>query len=263
MAEPLGARPGRHLRRLNNSVSDTDFRKFGVRHRFYVRLTPIRARVYRLSAMSVRPRPAWLPPPDGSRDLRVEDPTNLWVVHLAGRMLLPLALKARISANMVSVAGLAVGTGAALAYLGWRDPALATLGFLLTIAWLVFEGSRNVRGPAARERAGSFMDACAITGLPDPYLALGASFDTPQACITGTMPARPRRSGQPLASERSRPPPGPRRSASEELPLRPIRDAPYGGSPARSTASPPFRLALSPHPPTPRLSALLRSSAPA
>jgi CDP-diacylglycerol---serine O-phosphatidyltransferase len=140
--------------------------------------------------MSVRPRPAWLPPPDGSRDRRIEDPTNHWVVHLAGRMLLPLALRARVSANMVSVAGLAVGTGAALAYLGWRDPGLATLGFLLTVAWLVFDGLDGMVARANRTASplGRFMDGLCDHGVfLILYLALGASVDTPEAWITGTL----------------------------------------------------------------------------
>ncbi|HEU0135189.1 MAG TPA: CDP-alcohol phosphatidyltransferase family protein [Allosphingosinicella sp.] len=140
--------------------------------------------------MSVRPRPAWLPPPDGSRDLRVEDPTNLWVVHLIGRMLLPLALKGRISANMVSVAGLAVGTGAAAAYLHWRDPGLATLGFLLTIAWLVFDGLDGMvaRATGTASPLGRFLDGLCDHGVfLILYLALGAAIDTPEAWITGTV----------------------------------------------------------------------------
>ncbi len=140
--------------------------------------------------MAVRPRPAWLPPPDGSRDLRVEDPTNHWVVHLAGRMLLPLALRARISANLVSVAGLAVGAGAAAAYLGWRDPALATLGFLLTIAWLVLDGLDGMvaRATGTASPLGRFLDGLCDHGVClILYLALGASIDTPEAWITGTL----------------------------------------------------------------------------
>jgi CDP-diacylglycerol--serine O-phosphatidyltransferase len=140
--------------------------------------------------MSARPRPAWLPPPDGSRDLRVEDPTNLWVVHLAGRMLLPLALKARVSANMVSVAGLAVGAGAALAYLGWRDPGLATLAFLLTIGWLVLDGLDGMvaRATGTASALGRFLDGLCDHGVfLILYLALGAAIDTPEAWITGTI----------------------------------------------------------------------------
>ncbi|HEX8223551.1 MAG TPA: CDP-alcohol phosphatidyltransferase family protein [Allosphingosinicella sp.] len=137
-----------------------------------------------------RSRPAWLPPPDGSRDARVEDPTNKWVVHLAGRMLLPLALKARVPANAVSVAGLATGTGAALALLGWRDPALATLGLLLCVLWLVFDGLDGMvaRATGTASALGRFLDGLCDHGVfLILYLALGASIDTPEAWITGTI----------------------------------------------------------------------------
>jgi hypothetical protein len=137
-----------------------------------------------------RSRPAWLPPPDGARDIRVEDPTNLWVVHLIGRMLLPLALRARVSANMISVGGLAVGTGAALAFLGWRDPMLATLGLLLCILWLVFDGLDGMvaRATGTASALGRFLDGLCDHGVfLILYLALGAAIDTPEAWITGTI----------------------------------------------------------------------------
>jgi CDP-diacylglycerol--serine O-phosphatidyltransferase len=140
--------------------------------------------------MSARPRPAWLAPPDGSRDRRVDDPTNVWVVHLAGRMLLPLALRARIPANAVSLGGLTLGTGAAAAYLGWRHPALATLGFLLTICWLILDGLDGMvaRATATASAFGRFLDGAVDHGIfLLLYLAIGASIDTPEAWITGTI----------------------------------------------------------------------------
>lgn len=137
-----------------------------------------------------RPRLAWLPPPDGSRDPRVEDPTNIWVVHLLARMLLPLALKARIPANAVSIGGLAMGTAAALAYLGWRDPGLATLGFLLCVGWLVFDGLDGMvaRATGTASPLGRFLDGLCDHGVfLLIYLALGAALNTPEAWITGTI----------------------------------------------------------------------------
>ena len=137
-----------------------------------------------------RPRPAWLPPPDGSRDRRVDDPTNVWVVHLAGRMLLPLALRAGIPANAVSLGGLALGTGAAAAFLGWREPALATLGFLLCIGWLVLDGLDGMvaRATGTASALGRFLDGAVDHGIfLLLYLAIGASIDTPEAWITGTL----------------------------------------------------------------------------
>ena len=140
--------------------------------------------------MNARSRPAWLPPPDGSRDRRVDDPTNIWVVHLAGRMLLPLTLKARIPANAVSVAGFLTGTAAAACFLGWREPAFATLGFLLCIGWLVFDGLDGMvaRATGTASALGRFLDGAVDHGVfLLLYLALGAAIDTPEAWITGTI----------------------------------------------------------------------------
>ncbi|HEX8622358.1 MAG TPA: CDP-alcohol phosphatidyltransferase family protein [Allosphingosinicella sp.] len=137
-----------------------------------------------------RLRPAWLPPPDGSRDRRIEDPTNSWIVHLAGRALLPLALKARVPANAVSLAGLGVGTAAAWAFFGWRDPALATLGFLLAIGWLVLDGLDGMvaRATGTASALGRFLDGLCDHGVfLILYLALGFAIDTPGAYVVGTI----------------------------------------------------------------------------
>ncbi|HYD37064.1 MAG TPA: CDP-alcohol phosphatidyltransferase family protein [Allosphingosinicella sp.] len=136
------------------------------------------------------PRPAWLPPPDGSRDPRVDDPTNVRIVHLAARMLLPLALRLGISANAVSIAGFAVGTGAALAFLGWRDPGLATLGLLLCVGWLILDGLDGMvaRATGTASALGRFLDGLCDHGVfLLLYLALGAAIDTPEAWLTGTL----------------------------------------------------------------------------
>ena len=79
-------------------------------------------------------------PPDGSRDRRIEDPSNLNLIHPLGRRLLPLALRARVSANAVSVMGLLTGAGAALAYARYGDWRFALLGLLLSVGWLVADG---------------------------------------------------------------------------------------------------------------------------
>ncbi len=81
-----------------------------------------------------------LPPPDGSRDRRIEDPTNLWLIHPAARRLLPRALAWRISANAVSLIGLLLGIGAAICYWNWTSPWAALLGLLLSVSWLIADG---------------------------------------------------------------------------------------------------------------------------
>lgn len=78
--------------------------------------------------------------PVGSRDARIEDPSNLLIIHPAARALLPLALRLRISANAVSVTGMALGLAAAAAYTHWADWRFSTMGFLLMVGWLVTDG---------------------------------------------------------------------------------------------------------------------------
>jgi hypothetical protein len=125
------------------------------------------------------PRPRWLPPADGSRDLRTEDPTNPWVVHLAGRMLLPLALRLRIPANAVSVAGFGFGAAAAWAYLDW--PHRATLGFLLCLAWLIADGLDGMiaRATGTASALGRFLDGvCDHAVFVLLYVALASALGT-------------------------------------------------------------------------------------
>ena len=78
--------------------------------------------------------------PDMSRDRRIEDPTNLWIIHPAARFLLPWFIARGISANAVSLAGLALGTLAALAYSQWEMWPFALVGLLLSVGWLVADG---------------------------------------------------------------------------------------------------------------------------
>jgi len=80
------------------------------------------------------------PPPDGSRDRRIEDPTNLWIIHPAARALLPWAVEHRVSANLVSVIGLCLGVMAAMAYAQWHDWRFALVGLALSIGWLIADG---------------------------------------------------------------------------------------------------------------------------
>lgn len=91
-----------------------------------------------------------VPPPDGSRDLRIEDPSNLYLVHPLGRMLLAPAIRAGVSANTVSIAGLVLGAGAALAYSQWHTPAWAVVGLVLSVGWLVADGLDGMVARATR-----------------------------------------------------------------------------------------------------------------
>jgi hypothetical protein len=102
----------------------------------------------------------YIPPPDGSRDQRTEDPTNVWFVHPVGRILLPVALRLGISANSLSIAGLAFGIGAALAYTRWPDWRMAVLGFALAVGWLIADGMDGMvaRATGSTSAAGRILD---------------------------------------------------------------------------------------------------------
>lgn len=121
------------------------------------------------------------PPPDRSRDRRVEDPTNLLIVHPAARLLLPWFLSRSVSANAVSVGGLLIGSAAALAYAHWQAWSFVLLGFLLSVSWLVADG---LDGMIARATGTASPLGRALDGLCDHgvfvliYVALALSIGT-------------------------------------------------------------------------------------
>lgn len=77
----------------------------------------------------------------------IEDPTNLWFVHPVSNRLTPMLAALRVPANAVSLAGMACGAAAGVAYHHWRDPWLVVAGFGLMLAWHVLDG---VDGQLAR-----------------------------------------------------------------------------------------------------------------
>lgn len=132
------------------------------------------------------------PPPDGSRDPRIEDPTNRWIVHLAGRMLLPVALRLGVSANMVSVAGLLFGAAAGWAFLGWRDWRWALAGFLFSLCWLIADGLDGMiaRATGTASAWGRILDGLCDHGVfAFLYVALAFSIGTPDAWALGVVAA--------------------------------------------------------------------------
>lgn len=121
------------------------------------------------------------PPLDRSRDRRIEDLSNLYFVHPAAHRLLPIALGARISANAVSVFGLAIGAGAAICFYHWADARFASLGFILCLGWLIADG---LDGMVARATGTTSALGRLLDGLCDHgvfiliYVALATSIGT-------------------------------------------------------------------------------------
>ena len=119
--------------------------------------------------------------PDGSRDRRIEDPTNLWIVHPSSRLLLPWFVSRGISANAVSIGGFVVGALAALAYSRWYLWPFACAGLLLGVAWLVADGLDGMiaRATGTASPLGRFLDGLCDHGVfVLIYLALAASIGT-------------------------------------------------------------------------------------
>jgi len=108
-----------------------------------------------------------IPPPDRSRDRRIEDPSNLWIIHPAGRGLLPWFVARGISANAVSVCGLALGIGAAFAYSNWTAWPWAFAGLLLSMGWLIADGLDGMiaRATGTASALGRFLDGLCDHGV--------------------------------------------------------------------------------------------------
>jgi len=124
--------------------------------------------------------------PDGSRDRRIEDPTNLWIIHPAGRLLLPWFISRGISANAVSIGGLCIGSLAALSYFNWRLWPFACIGLLLSIAWLIADGLDGMIARATNTASplGRFLDGLCDHGVfLLLYVTLAASVGTREAWV--------------------------------------------------------------------------------
>ena len=130
-----------------------------------------------------------VPPPDGSRDRRIEDPSNLWLIHPTGRLLLPWAIRRGVSANAVSVAGLALGAAAALSYAQFDRPFFELLGLVLSIGWLIADG---LDGMVARATGTSSALGRMLDGLCDHgvfaliYVSLAFTVGTVEGWVLAT-----------------------------------------------------------------------------
>ncbi len=127
-----------------------------------------------------------------TRERRIEEPTNLWIVHPASRALLPWFVARGVSANAVSIGGLAIGLSAAAAYHHWAGVAMCVLGLALTIAWLIADGLDGMvaRATGTASPLGRFLDGLCDHGVfVALYLALALSIGTTQgwllACAAG------------------------------------------------------------------------------
>ncbi|WP_315759799.1 CDP-alcohol phosphatidyltransferase family protein [Sphingomonas sp. Y38-1Y] len=121
---------------------------------------------------------------DGSRDPRIEDVSNLYLIHPLARALLPTALRLGISANAVSLIGLALGAVAAASYAEWGSSAMALLGLVFSIGWMVADGLDGMvaRATGTASATGRFLDGLCDHGVFILiYVTLAASIGSAQA----------------------------------------------------------------------------------
>jgi CDP-diacylglycerol---serine O-phosphatidyltransferase len=132
------------------------------------------------------------PPPDGSRDRRIEDPSNLYLIHPLGRRLLAPTIRAGVSANAVSMVGLLLGAGAAVSFAHWPSAPLVLLGLLLAIGWLVADGLDGMvaRATGTSSAFGRFMDGICDHGVfALIYVALAWTVGTAEAWVLAVLAA--------------------------------------------------------------------------
>lgn len=123
---------------------------------------------------------------DRSRDRRIEDPTNLWLVHPTSHLLLRGAIRLGVSANMVSVAGFCLGAIAASLFYRWRAPGAESWALLFAFSWLVADGLDGMiaRATGTASALGRLLDGLCDHGVFILlYFALALSLATPDAWL--------------------------------------------------------------------------------
>ncbi|QMW21833.1 CDP-alcohol phosphatidyltransferase family protein [Sandaracinobacteroides saxicola] len=117
---------------------------------------------------------------DSSRPREIEPLSNRLLIHRVSNALLPLAIRAGIHPNLVSLTGLACGLLAALAYAEWRYPLACLAGLVLMLAWHIADG---LDGSLARATGKTSDFGRLVDGIADyatfvaVYLALALSLE--------------------------------------------------------------------------------------
>ena len=117
-------------------------------------------------------------PPSITRTGEIEEWTNRVAIHPVSRALVTVLARRGVSPNAVSLAGLALGAGAAVAYLDYQAPAMVALGFALMVGWHVMDGADGqlARLTGQTSEVGRVLDGVADHGtFVLVYLALAVA----------------------------------------------------------------------------------------
>lgn len=102
----------------------------------------------------------------------IEEASNRFIVHPLSEIIAKIAIRLKVSANIVSFVGLAAGWLAAYFYLKQSELIFVGLGFLSMFAWHVFDGAD---GRVARATGTSSAFGRIIDGICD-HLVFGAVY---------------------------------------------------------------------------------------
>ena len=112
------------------------------------------------------------------RTSEIEEITNLYLIHPVASRLTPSLARLGITPNAVSLAGMAFGIMAGLAYYHFRDRAFVIVGFLLMVAWHIMDGADGqlARLTNAQSQLGKILDGiCDYVVFIAVYCGLGAA----------------------------------------------------------------------------------------
>lgn len=109
------------------------------------------------------------------RTSEIEEITNLYFIHPMASRLTPMFAKMHLTPNAVSLAGMAFGILAAVAYYHFQDLQYAVAGFILMIAWHVMDGADGqlARLTHSQSQSGKILDGiCDYVTFIAVYVAL-------------------------------------------------------------------------------------------
>ncbi len=117
------------------------------------------------------------------RPPEIEEATNRWLIHPLARRLTPLLARLRVPPNAVSLAGMACGILAGLAYNRCQDRRFALAGLLLMLLWHLMDGidGQLARLTGTHSRFGKVLDGiCDYVTFTAVYVGLAATLDRQQ-----------------------------------------------------------------------------------
>ena len=110
------------------------------------------------------------------RTLEIEEITNRYFIHPVANRLARLLARLHVRPNSVSIAGMAFGVMAGVAYYHYRDVRFAIGGFVLMVVWHIMDGADGqlARMTRSQSESGKILDGiCDYVTFIAVYLALG------------------------------------------------------------------------------------------